>query len=401
MRPWLFVVGLGEDGLEGLISAARTLVDRADVLVGGARHLGMVPPDARERLTWTTPLTLLVDQILARRDRRVCVLATGDPMWHGIGVTLAKRVPGDEMVIVPAPSAYSLAAARLGWPLAEVDSITIHGRPLELLNGYLLPGRRILALSEGGASPARVAALLCARGFGASRIAVLEHMGGRGERVRHGIARDWSIDDAADLNTLGIECVAEPGTPLLPRVPGLPDDAFRHDGQLTKREVRAVTLAKLAPVPGQLLWDVGAGCGSIAIEWMRSHAGCRAIAIERAAARLDMIAVNAATLGTPKLRIVDGTAPSVLQGLDPPDAVFIGGGASHDGLFESCWSALKPGGRLVANAVTLESERRMLDWHRTTGGDLTRIAIEHATAIGPYMAWHPMRPVLQFAAVKP
>jgi precorrin-6Y C5,15-methyltransferase (decarboxylating) len=401
MGRWLAIVGIGDDGLAGLNDAARRLIEQAEVLVGGARHLAMVPADQRERLIWTMPLQLQVHQILGYRGRRVCVIATGDPLWHGIGVTLAQHVPMAEMVILPAPSAYSLAAARLGWPLADLDAITLHGRPLDLLSAYLQPGRRILALSEDGATPAQVAALLCRRGYGASRMTVLAQMGSRNERVVRGIAADWSAAGIDDLNTIAIDCVADPGTALLAHVPGLPDDAFRHDGQLTKREVRAATLAALAPVPRQLLWDVGAGAGSVAIEWLRAHRDCRAVAIEHHAGRLDMIAENAAVLGVPQLKIVAGRAPEALDGLEAPDAIFIGGGATAAGLFEACWPALKPGGRLVANAVTLESERALFLWRDRVGGALVRLGIERATTIGGFSAWHPFRPVVQFQVTKP
>ncbi|HUN50209.1 MAG TPA: precorrin-6Y C5,15-methyltransferase (decarboxylating) subunit CbiT, partial [Candidatus Sulfotelmatobacter sp.] len=361
----------------------------------------MLPEDRRERLAWTAPLGLLLDEVLRRRGRRVCVLATGDPLWHGIGVALAKRVPAEEMTILPAPSAYSLAAARLGWPLAEVDAITLHGRPLDLLSAFLQPGRRILALSENGATPGRAAALLARRGYGASRLTVLARMGGRDERIVRGIAADWAAADIDDLNTIAIECVADAGTMLLARVPGLPDAAFRHDGQLTKREVRAVTLAALAPLPGQRLWDVGAGAGSVAIEWLRAHRDCRAVAVERRRDRLDIIAENAAALGVPQLEIVAGTAPAALAGLAAPDAIFIGGGAGTAGLFEACWQALKPQGRLVANAVTLEGEQALQRWRAEVGGALVRLAVERAAVIGGFTAWHPLRPIVQLQATRP
>lgn len=400
MTKWLAVVGIGEDGLPGLSPAARALVDGARVLVGGARHLAMLPSDGRERLTWTIPLDALIDDIVRRRGAPICVLATGDPMHFGIGVALARRVPAAEMTIIPAPSAFSLACARVAWPLAEVATLTLHGRPLNLLNGYLQPGARLLVLSEDAATPAAVAALLRARGYGGSRLTVLEHMGGPKERIRSFAADHWQANDVADLNTLAIECVADLDAPLLPRVPGLPDSAFHHDGQLTKREVRAVTLAALAPVPGQLLWDVGAGCGSVAIEWMRSHPGCRAIALERDETRRRLIADNAASLGVPKLDIVAGTAPEALRALPSPEAIFIGGGASHPGVLEACWAALKPGGRLVANAVTVEGEASLAAWRARFGGELTRIAIARAEPVGPYSGWRPLMPVTQLAMVK-
>jgi precorrin-6Y C5,15-methyltransferase (decarboxylating) len=401
MTPWLSIVGLGEDGLEGLTPAARTLVESAEVLVGGARHLAMVPEDARERLVWTQPLEHRVEEVAGRRGQRICVLATGDPMSYGIGATLARRVPPREMIVVPAPSAFSLAAAQLGWSLAEVETLTLHGRPLELLHPYVQPDAKLLVLSEDGATPGRVAQLLCERGCGKSRLVVLEHMGGARERVSEGTAADWAAREIADLNTIAVDCVAGPGAALLPRTPGLPDAAFQHDGQLTKREVRAATLAVLAPVPGQRLWDVGAGCGSIAIEWMRAAPRAEAVAVERRQDRLALIAANAAALGAPTLEIVAGEAPGVLGGLARPDAVFLGGGAARDGLFEACWQALGAGGRLVANAVTLEGEQALVSWRERVGGSLTRIAVSRAEPIGGRTGWRPLMAVTQFAVTRP
>ncbi len=400
MTPWLAIVGLGEDGPEGLGPAARALVDNAEVRVGGARHLAMVPEDGRARLTWTSPLELLIEEIARRRGQRLCVLATGDPMAYGIGVTLARRIPKEEITILPGLSAFSLAAARLGWSLAEVDQLTLHGRPLELLHPFVQPGARLLILSEDGRTPDRVAGLLRERGYGESKLTVLEHMAGPKEQVVEGIAADWGARETADLNTLAIDCVAGPEAPLLPRTPGLPDEVFRNDGQLTKREVRAATLAALAPVAGQRLWDVGAGCGSIAIEWMRAAPGAQAIAVERNAGRVALIAANAAALGAPKLEIVTGEAPAALADLAPPEAVFIGGGATTEGIFEACWRALAPGGRLVANAVTLEGEQALVSWRGQAGGALTRLAVSRAEPVGPFTGWRPLMPVTQLAVVK-
>ncbi len=401
MTPWLAIVGLGEDGFKVLTPAARALVESAEVLVGGERHLAMLPEDGRTRLTWTSPLKLLVEEILERRGQRICVLATGDPMAYGIGVTLAKRLPREEMTIIPAPSAFSLAAARLGWSLVETDQLTLHGRPLALLNAYLQPGARLLILSEDGTTPAKVARLLRDRDYDASRMTVLEHMAGSKEKVVERTAADWGEEPTADLNTLAVDCRAGAEAVLLPRAPGLPDDAFRHDGQMTKREVRAATLAALAPVAGQRLWDVGAGCGSVAIEWMRTAPRAEAIAIERKPERLALIAANATALGTPKLGVVAGAAPGALADLAAPDAVFIGGGATTEGLFEVCWQALPPGGRLVANAVTLEGEQTLVRWRHEVGGDLTRIAVSRAEPVGPFTGWRPLMPVTQFLVTKP
>ncbi len=400
MTPWLSIVGLGEDGLPGLAPAARALLDNAEVLIGGTRHLDMVPDDGRERLTWPSPLGAIVEEIARRRGQRVCVLATGDPMHYGIGVTLAKAVPMDEMVIIPAPSAFSLACARLGWTLSEVEPLTLHGRPLALLHPAIQPGARLLLLSNDAATPDQVAELLRARGYGPSRMVVLEHMGGAKERRLDATAEAWQPGRVADFNTIAVDCRAGPDAALLPRTPGLPDEAFRHDGQMTKREMRAVTLSALQPVPGQLLWDLGAGSGSIAIEWMRSHPCCRAIAVERYAGRIALIAGNAAALGTPGLEIVEGEAPGALDGLEAPDAAFIGGGLRADGNFETCWDRLKPGGRLVANAVTVEGEQALARWRAELGGELIRIAVSRAGAIGPYTGWRPLMPVTQLRAVK-
>ena len=400
MTPWLSIVGLGEDGLPGLAPAARALIDNAEVLIGGTRHLDMVPDDGRERLTWPSPLGAIVEEIARRRGRRVCVLATGDPMHYGIGVTLAKAVPMDEMVVIPAPSAFSLACARLGWILSEVETLTLHGRPLALLHPAIQPGARLLLLSNDAATPDQVAELLRARGYGPSRMAVLEHMGGAKERRLDGTAEAWQPGRVADFNTIAVDCLAGPDAALLPRTPGLPDEAFRHDGQMTKRELRAVTLSALQPVPGQLLWDLGAGSGSVAIEWMRSHPRCRAVAVERHAARIALIAGNAAALGTPGLEIVEGEAPGALDGLEAPDAAFIGGGLRADGNVETCWDRLKSGGRLVANAVTVEGEQALARWRAELGGELTRIAVSRAGAIGSVTGWRPFMPVTQLRAVK-
>ena len=286
MTPWLSIVGLGEDGLDGVCPAGRPLIEQAETLVGGDRHLVMVPANhPAERLSWASPLSETVAAIVARRGRRVCVLATGDPLWYGIGVTLAEAVPAAERCIVPAPSAFSLACARLGWPLAETETLTLHGRPLDLLRAHLAPAARLLILANDGETPARVAALLGEAGYGESPVSVFEHMGGGAERRVDGTAKGWRGEPIAALNTIAVECRAGAGAVALSRAPGLPDDAFENDGQLTKREVRGATLAALAPLPGQRLWDVGAGCGSVAIEWLRTARGTNAIAIERQPAR--------------------------------------------------------------------------------------------------------------------
>ncbi len=398
-QKWLSVVGIGEDGLPGLNPVARSLVDRAEVLVGGDRHLAMLPTDdQRDQLVWSSPISDSIDEILRRRGQLVCVLASGDPMCYGIGVTLTRRIPVAEMTIIPAQSTFSLACARLGWSLSEVETLSLCSRPPFLLQAYLYPGAKLLILSEGKHTPVIVAEILTTRRFSNSPITVLERLGGADERHVTGIASQWTQTDLADLNVIAVHCMADPGVIPLPRLPGLPDSAYHHDGQLTKREVRAITVAALAPTPGELLWDVGAGCGSIAIEWMRSHSRCWAIAIE--CSRTHYIADNAAALGTPNLNIVEGTAPAALKDLPQPDAIFVGGGATAEGMFETCWTALRSGGRLVANVVTLEGEQKLFEWHQQVGGTLTRISIQRAETLGKFLGWKPMVPVTQWIALK-
>jgi precorrin-6Y C5,15-methyltransferase (decarboxylating) len=400
MSRWLTIIGLDEEGLDGLTPAARKLIERAETLVGGERHLAKVPNGTAERLRWATPLKLTVDEILKRRERRVVVLATGDPLWFGIGVTLLRAVPAEETWIVPGVSAFALACARLGWPLADVECLTLHGRSFAFLNGVVAPGAKLLLLSHDGATPRAVAKALTTLGYGPSRLTVLEHMGSADERHLTGIAESWTAGETLALNTIAVECIPGSAAIVRARVPGLPDDAFRHDGQLTKREVRAVTLAALAPTPGQRLWDVGAGCGSVAIEWLRSHRTLAAVAVEREPDRCAMIGENAAALGVPHLELVEGVAPAALAELSPPDAVFIGGGLSTPGLVERCWQALNPRGRLVANAVTVEGEARLFALRAEIGGELTRIAVSRAEPVGAYTGWRAHMPVTQLAATK-
>lgn len=401
MGKWLSIVGIGEDGLAGVNPVGRSLVDRAEVIVGGERHLAMLPPgDRREQLIWTSPIEASVNEILRRRGQALCVLASGDPMCYGIGVTLTRHLPIAEMTIVPAPSTFSLACARLGWSLAEVETLSLCGRDPALLNVVLYPEARLLVLSADRRTPSTVAQILTQQGFGDSQIAVLERMGGDAERIVEGVASAWQAADIADLNAIAIRCIPSTSPHFSPRLPGLPDSAYHHDGQLTKREVRAVTLSALAPLPGQLLWDVGAGCGSVGIEWMRTHPRNRAIAIEPHPQRWQYIADNAAALGTPNLKIIPGEAPAVLSDLPTPDAIFIGGGSTVPGLLETCWQTLPPGGRLVANAVTIESERLLLEWRDRVGGELTRIAIQRAEPVGKFWGWKAMAPVTQWMAVK-
>lgn len=398
--PWLTVVGLGAEGLAGLSAATQILIRQAEILAGSDRHLALIPDQGAERMVWTTPFADNFDRLAARRGRRLVVLASGDPMWFGIGVSLTRRFAPDEWLVIPHPGAFSLAAARLGWPLQDSLCLSIHGRPLEALHRHLHPGTRLLLLAEDGSSPAKLAQWLCRQGFGPSSMTVFEQLGSEGETFRSGTAESWPDRPVDDLNTIAVRLVAMPGARILSPAPGLPDDAFLHDGQLTKQEVRAMTLASLGPWPGARLWDIGAGCGSIAIEWCR--AGGLATAIEADISRCGLIAQNALALGVPQLPILTGQAPAVLSGLkDRPDAIFLGGGTSQPEMLETCWSALTPGGRLVANAVTAESEARLLDWQSRMGGSLTRIALARLAPTGRFQTWHPMMPVTQYRGCKP
>ncbi|KWT57013.1 precorrin-6Y methyltransferase [Streptomyces albus subsp. albus] len=402
------VVGIGADGWEGLSAASREALRGAGTLIGGARQLALLPAEcAGERVPWPSPLRPAVPGLLAAHaGREVCVLASGDPMFYGIGRTLAE-VLGEAGAapprVLPHPSSVSYACARLGWPVEDTEVVTLVGRPLAGLTAALHDGRRLLVLSAGAETPAQVAGLLRERGFGPTRMRVLEQLGGPRERQYEGTAEDWppAASDRTDpLNVIALDCVRAPDALRLAATPGLPDDAYEHDGQLTKRHIRAATLAALAPAPGELLWDVGGGSGSIGIEWMRTHRTCRAVAVERDAVRAERIARNADALGVPALRVVTGPAPQALAGLPAPDAVFIGGGLTAPGLLEACWAALPAGGRLVANTVTLESEALLADWYRRHGGDLVRLAVAHAVPVGGFTGWRQAMPVTQWSVTK-
>tara|TARA_B100000315_G_scaffold220156_1_gene222587 strand:+ start:8697 stop:9893 length:1197 start_codon:yes stop_codon:yes gene_type:complete len=397
MSAWLTIVGIGEDGLAGLGSNAQDAIDQAEILFGGERHLELIGKSGN---VWKSPLEDSFADLDGYKGQKVTVIATGDPMWFGIGATLGRRYGADEIKVIPSPSAFSHVAARMAWPLTEVECLTVHGRDLERVRAFLSPGARMIVLANDGETAGKIAGLLNQAGFGKSPVSALAHVGSEDESRFDDLASDWSHGRVPDLNTVAIECVADEGAVVYPRAPGLPDDAFEHDGQLTKREVRAVTLSALAPMPGQMLWDVGAGCGSIAIEWLRSSRHTKAFAIEKNMDRLGMINANALALGVPELKVVFGEALNEIIGLPAPDAVFIGGGLTSGGLLEYCWQNLKPGGRLVANAVTFEGERRLIETCEELGGELVKIDISRAQEMGRFTAWQPFKPVTQLRLLK-
>jgi precorrin-6B C5,15-methyltransferase / cobalt-precorrin-6B C5,C15-methyltransferase len=398
---WLAIVGIGEDGLDGLTPAAQELIAQAEFVVGGKRHLALAGPLAAETMNWPSPIENALDVIEAHRGRSVCVLASGDPFFFGVGAMLTRRFSADEMISIPAPSAFALAASRLGWSQQDCASLTLHGRPLEAIIPRLQPGARILALSWDDATPAKLAALLTERHMGRSKLTICEAMGGPSERIRTTEAQHFALDNVAALNTIALEVVAEGGARILPRTAGLPEEWFEHDGQITKREIRAMTLSSLAPRRGELLWDVGSGSGSVAIEWMLADLANSAVAIELRHDRAERIARNALSFGVPGLSVAAGEAPQVFADLATPDAVFIGGGASTPGMIERACDALGAGGRLVVNAVTLEAQAACIDWRARWGGELTQIAIAHAEPVGRYSGWRAAMSIVQWRFVKP
>lgn len=398
--PWLSIVGIGEDGLDGLSAEARRLLAGAELVAGGRRHLALIASLAKPTLEWETPFAASIPKLLAHRGQRVVALCSGDPFWYGAGSVLAEAVAAAEIIAVPAPSSFAWAVARLGWRLEQTVTLGLHARPIELLRPHLRTGVRLIVLARDGAAPSQIAAYLDGLGFGPSRLTILEALGGPRERSRTATAAGFAWDDIKSPVAVAIEAVAEPGAQIIPCVAGLPDELFRHDGQLTKREIRAVTLSTLAPRGGELLWDVGAGSGAIGIEWLLAHPANRAIGIEAREDRLGNARANAIGLGVPHYDLRLGSAPEALTGLPAPDAVFVGGGASREGVLDTVWQSLPKGGRLVVNAVTLESEAILIAWQARHGGALLRLAIERAGPVGGLTGWRAAMPVVQWSVTK-
>ncbi|MCK0121128.1 precorrin-6y C5,15-methyltransferase (decarboxylating) subunit CbiE [Loktanella sp. F6476L] len=396
--PWLHVVGIGEDGLDGLVPATRAVVEAAEVILGGERHHALAEAVQAERIAWPTPFDAMIETIEGLRGKRAVILVTGDPLWFSVGARIGRAIDPSEIVYHPQLSAFQLASARMGWSLPDVETLTVHGRPVEQMIAFIQPDARLLVLTTGAQTPAQIAAFLTERGFGQSKLTVLAAMGGKDELRFDGVAESWDHEVPA-FNTLAVECIAAPDAALLPRVPGLADSLFQSDGTMTKQEIRAATVAKLMPMRGALLWDIGCGCGSVAIEWMRAARYARAVGIEPRADRRAMAGANALALGTPKLELVDGSVPAALDGLAAPDAIFIGGGLSR-ATFDAAWAALRPLGRLVANAVTLESEAELIALHRDFGGDLVKLMVHRAEPVGRLTGWRPGMPVTQLSLVK-
>jgi precorrin-6Y C5,15-methyltransferase (decarboxylating) len=401
-RPWLSIVGVGADGTQGLSQNAQRAITHAELVLGSPRQLELVQTLIHgESVTWPSPLSQGITRLFERRGRSTCVLASGDPFFYGIGSTLAPQLRPGEFVCYPTPSSVSLAAARLGWALQDTEVVSLHGRDLHGVIRHLQPGRRLLLLSWNGRTPGELAEFLSARGFGPSILTVFEDLGGPRERRRSSAAEPFALTDVGDLNLIALEPRPGPRAFSLPCRTALPDAAFEHDGQLTKREIRSVTLSALEPHPGAYLWDVGAGSGSIGIEWMLSHPACRATAIEQDRARFERIVRNARALGAPELEVIHAAAPGGLTELSPPDAIFVGGGALERGLLEHCLEVLHAGGRLVVNAVSIETEARLLALHATHGGELFRLSIERAQPLGDLMCFRPALPVVQWRFTKP
>ncbi len=406
MSTKVTVVGIGADGWDGLPRSSQRLVQDAQVVLGGQRHLEMLPSLSAMLEPWPSPLLDGLPLVLEKyHGKRIVVIASGDPLVSGIATNLINLLGPENVEVQPGVSSVSLARARMGWSAESCDTVTVVGRDHDVVRRFLSPGRRLVVLSSDGTSPTEIADRLIDAGFGPSRMVVLSNLGSSQERRTEKRADTWGSVKAPELNVVCVECRPDGHAPkVMPAfttVPGLPDDAFENDGQITKRDLRISALSRLAPCPGELLWDLGAGAGSIAIEWLRADPRCRAIAVERDDSRIEMIRRNASKLGVPALKTLHGQVPESLHGLPTPDAIFVGGGATAVGTIEQCWAALAPGGRLVVHAVTLETEAAILEHHRRLGGELTRIMVETAAPLGGFTGWSPARAIVQWSLAKP
>ena len=410
LKGRITVIGIGEDGYDGLSPMARSILENARIIFGGTRHIAMLPgTNTATQNKWITPFEANLPMIEDCLDQNPVVLASGDPMYFGVGNTLIKYFGPEPIYAIPAPSSISLAASRLGWALADCDVITLHGRAPEGIRSHLRPHGKLIALSADGSTPALVAVMLCEAGFDQSRMTVCERLGGAEERITTQTAQTWQstatsmpdVKPVDPLNLIMIDLQAGPKARPLPKGPGLPDDAFIHDGMITKSEIRAQTLSSLAPFNGGVLWDIGAGCGSVSIEWMRM--GGVAVAIERDAERCAMIGKNAIRLGVPGIAVEEKSIEEALlfaDRLPVPDAIFIGGGITHDGLLEKCWDVLPVHGRLVANTVTLEGEEKLLRFYNKMGGTLSRLSVSRLVPRGNFKGWSNLAPVTHYVGVK-
>ncbi len=397
MNPWLHIVGRGEDGMDGLHPVTRAVVETAEVIIGGDRHHSLSQNLSAKRISWPSPFDALIDTIQSYRGLRLVILATGDPLWYSVGARIARAVPAAEITFHPQLSAFQWLSCRMGWSLADLETLTVHGRPVEQMIPFIRPDARLLLLTTGSDTPKQVAQILTDRGYGASRISVFGALGGDREERFDGIAETWDQDVPA-FNSMAVECIAVADALVVP-LTGLPDDSFRSDGTMTKREIRALTLAKLMPMRGEILWDVGCGSGSVAIEWMRGARDALAYGIEQREDRIALAYDNSLALGAPRLQLIQGSAPTALADLPAPNAVFVGGGLSEE-VFDIAWSTLRPHGRFVANAVTLQSEAVLMQLHAKHGGELVRVAVERAEPIGRLTGWRPAMTVTQWSLMK-
>ena len=398
---WLSIIGVGEDGFDQLSKPARVLLEQAEVLVSSQRIFDLLGEHDKEQITWGNNFSETVEKIIALKPRKVCILATGDPMFFGIGSTLTRYVNADETEIVPSPSIFSLICAKLMWSQRDAVAVSLHGREINSLLRFLHPGANLVLLSHDEQTPKKVAELLCDSGYAKTKMHVFEHLGGKQETISQTTADEFAVDNISGLNTIALQCNAEQPITPVSRTPGLADHYFSSDGVMTKKHVRALTLSSLAPQPGEILWDVGAGSGTIAIEWLRSVEGSKAYAIEQLPERIDYIRQNANKLGTPELHIIESVAdPQMLENLPAPDAIFIGGGSSNYKLISYCWDRLKPNGRLVINSVSVNAEQNLLKAAKEFGGEINRIAVEHLQSLGQQQAWKPERTISHYYVQK-